>query len=60
MIAAKGEQQAAKEIRKFALRLVKGVRGATAARQDIATAPDVTTLMTIVRRVFAAAGEGHE
>ncbi len=60
MIAAKGEQQATKEIRKFALRLVKGVRGATAARQDLATAPDVTTLMTIVRRVFAAAGEGHE
>jgi len=57
MIAAKGEAQAAKEMRKFALRLVKGVRGATAARQDIATAPDAASLMTIVRRVFAAAGE---
>lgn len=60
MVAAKGEEKAAREIRKFALRLVWGVRGATVTRREIATAPNTTTLMAAVRRVFAAAGEEGE
>jgi len=49
----KSETVAAKEMRKFALRLVRGVPGASSARFAIATAPTADALMAIVERVLS-------
>ncbi|MHA1566005.1 MAG: tRNA dihydrouridine synthase DusB [Alphaproteobacteria bacterium] len=60
MIEHKGEERAAKEIRKFALQMVKGVRRAASARQAIATAPNAARLLEIVAEVLPAQGDEHE
>lgn len=51
--ARKGEELAAKEMRKFALQMVKGQRGAAAARREIATAPTAAKLLASVQAVLA-------
>lgn len=50
----KGEDRAGREMRKYALFMVKGCRGATAMRRDIATAPDLQTLLARAAKVLLA------
>ncbi len=52
LTAYKGSARAVREIRKFALQTVRGLRGAAAARQDIANAPDEETLLRVVAGVL--------
>jgi nifR3 family TIM-barrel protein len=52
----KGEARAVREIRKFALQMVRGARGAAPARQAMATARDAATLLAVTERVLL--GEG--
>jgi len=50
----KGEERAGREIRKYALFMVRGSRGAAARRRDIATAPDLETLLARAAEVLLA------
>lgn len=57
LVKYKGEARASREIRKFALFMVKGMPGAAAARRGIAEAPTVDELLERTRRVLLAEKE---
>lgn len=53
----KGESRTAKEMRKFALFLIKGMSGAAAARRDIASAGGIEEMLALAAQVLRQADE---
>ncbi|MDP8224227.1 MAG: tRNA-dihydrouridine synthase family protein [Candidatus Lernaella stagnicola] len=57
LVRFKGEARAAREIRKYALFVIKGFRGAAAARRQIVTAPDIESMLAEVAAVLMQEAE---
>lgn len=57
LVKHNGEARASREIRKFALYMVRGMRGAAAARREIATAPTIPLMFEQVALILTPAKE---